>query len=78
MSSSTMLDDTCLHNRFSLVTSPNLSCSLLGQVIECMRRLLLTGVLVFVKPDTAGQVAFGCIFAFLRYCPVLDTAISRQ
>ena len=36
------------------------------QVFECLRRLLLTGLLVFLVPDTAGQVAFGCIFAFLR------------
>lgn len=35
------------------------------QVFECMRRLLLTGLLVFV-PDTSGQVAYGCIFAFIR------------
>ena len=35
------------------------------QVFECVRRLLLTGLLVFV-PDTSGQVAYGCIFAFIR------------
>lgn len=32
-----------------------------------MRRLLLTGLLVFVAPETSGQVAFGCVFAFVRY-----------
>ena len=32
-----------------------------------MRRLLLTGLLVFV-PNTTGQVAYGCIFAFIRWC----------
>ena len=37
-----------------------------GQVLECFRRLLLTGLLVFLQPDTPGQVAFGCIFAFIR------------
>ncbi|CBJ26637.1 adhesin-like protein [Ectocarpus siliculosus] len=35
------------------------------EVFECMRRLLLTGLLVFLVPDTPGQVAFGCVFAFL-------------
>lgn len=35
------------------------------QVLECIRRLLLTGLLVFV-PDTSGQVVYGCIFAFIR------------
>ncbi|CAM9489387.1 unnamed protein product [Laminaria digitata] len=34
------------------------------EVVECMRRLLLTGLLVFV-PNTTGQVAYGCIFAFI-------------
>lgn len=44
--------------------NPNL---MLRQVFECVRRLLLTGVLVFV-PDKSGQAAaYGCIFAFLRY-----------
>lgn len=36
------------------------------QVVECLRRLLLTGLLVFAMPDTPAQVAFGCMFAFLR------------
>lgn len=41
--------------------------SKLWQVFECLRRLLLTSVLVFV-PDKSGQAAaYGCIFAFLRY-----------
>eukprot|EP00752_Nemacystus_decipiens_P010943 g9725.t1 len=35
------------------------------EVLECGRRLLLTGLLVFLQPDSPGQVAFGCIFAFL-------------
>ncbi|CAM9462085.1 unnamed protein product, partial [Ectocarpus sp. 12 AP-2014] len=35
------------------------------EVFECLRRLLLTGLLVFLVPDTPGQVAFGCVFAFL-------------
>ncbi|CAM9587167.1 unnamed protein product [Ectocarpus fasciculatus] len=35
------------------------------EVFECIRRLLLTGILVFLVPDTPGQVAFSCIFAIL-------------
>ncbi|CAN0138387.1 unnamed protein product, partial [Pylaiella littoralis] len=35
------------------------------EVLECFRRFLLTGLLVFLVPDTPGQVAFGCVFAFL-------------
>ncbi|CAM9503472.1 unnamed protein product, partial [Ectocarpus sp. 12 AP-2014] len=35
------------------------------EVFECIRRLLLTALLVFVVPDTPGQVAFGCVFALL-------------
>ncbi|KAG5180055.1 hypothetical protein JKP88DRAFT_279979 [Tribonema minus] len=31
---------------------------------ECVRRLLLTGVLVFITPGTAGQSAAACVFAF--------------
>lgn len=37
------------------------------EVCECVRRLLLTGLLVFLIPDTAGQVAFSCVFALIRY-----------
>ncbi|CAM9648873.1 unnamed protein product [Ectocarpus sp. 12 AP-2014] len=35
------------------------------EVLECIRRLLLTGILVFLVPDTPGQVAFSCIFAIV-------------
>lgn len=45
---------------------PVLCCDTFPQVYECFRRFLLTGGLVFVIPDTSGQVAFGCIFSFLR------------
>ena len=34
------------------------------EVIECGRRMLLTGVLIFVKPHSSMQVATACIFAF--------------
>ncbi|CAM9452577.1 unnamed protein product [Choristocarpus tenellus] len=35
------------------------------EVVECARRLILTSILVFTLPNTPGQVAIGCIFAFL-------------
>ncbi|CAN0330304.1 unnamed protein product [Ascophyllum nodosum] len=35
------------------------------EVFECIRRLLLTGLLVFVAPGTSSQVAYSCLFAFL-------------
>ncbi|CAM9776714.1 unnamed protein product, partial [Sphacelaria rigidula] len=34
------------------------------EICECVRRLLLTGILVFILPDTAGRVAISCMFAF--------------
>ncbi|CAN0594942.1 unnamed protein product, partial [Laminaria digitata] len=34
------------------------------EVVECRRRMLLTGVLIFIAPHTATQVAMACIFAF--------------
>lgn len=34
------------------------------EVIECGRRILLTGVLVFIAPNTAAQAAVACMFAF--------------
>lgn len=34
------------------------------EVIECGRRILLTGVLIFFPPGTSAQAAMACIFAF--------------
>lgn len=34
------------------------------EVIECLRRMLLTGVVVFIYPNTAAQVAVTLIIAF--------------
>ncbi|CAM9935984.1 unnamed protein product, partial [Laminaria digitata] len=34
------------------------------EVIECGRRMLLTGVLIFIEPHSATQAAMACIFAF--------------
>lgn len=33
------------------------------EVIECGRRMVLTGVLVFIKPHSPTQTAMACIFA---------------
>lgn len=34
------------------------------EVIECGRRILLTGVLIFFPSGTAPQAAMACMFAF--------------
>lgn len=34
------------------------------EVIECGRRILLTGVLIFIAPYSSAQAALACIFAF--------------
>lgn len=35
------------------------------EVLECMRRILLTGLLVFIKPGSSIQVTVACLFAFI-------------
>eukprot|EP00953_Heterococcus_sp_UTEX-ZZ885_P004359 2861-Heterococcus_DN1.PRE.2 len=35
------------------------------ELVECIRRLALTGILVFILPGTAGQSAVACVFAGL-------------
>ena len=34
------------------------------EVVECGRRILLTGVLVYISPSSATQAAMACLFAF--------------
>ncbi|CAN0475465.1 unnamed protein product, partial [Laminaria digitata] len=34
------------------------------EVIECGRRMVLTGALIFIAPGTASQAAMACILAF--------------
>lgn len=34
------------------------------EVLECGRRILLTGVLLFIEPNGSAQAAIACIFAF--------------
>ncbi len=52
------------------------------EVIECGRRILLTGVLIFIAPYSASQAAAACMFAFLSLLgfellrPHLDPADS--
>lgn len=52
------------------------------EVVECGRRILLTGVLIFISPNTSAQAAAACMFAFLSLLgfellrPHLDPADS--
>jgi NADH:ubiquinone oxidoreductase subunit 6 (subunit J) len=49
------------------------------EVLECIRRLALTGFLVFILPGTAGQSAVACVFTvitlivFSTAAPFADT-----
>jgi hypothetical protein len=42
------------------------------EVAKCVRRLLLTGVIVFIAPDTTAQAARSCILA------VVSMAVAMQ
>eukprot|EP00936_MAST-01D_sp_MAST-1D-sp1_P002079 g2079.t1 len=33
------------------------------EVLELIRKVLLTGVIIFIQPETASQLAFGCLIA---------------
>ncbi|CAN0461667.1 unnamed protein product, partial [Discosporangium mesarthrocarpum] len=35
------------------------------EVVECGRRILLTGALIFIEPQSATQTAVACVFSFL-------------
>lgn len=57
------------------------------EVVECGRRILLTGVVVFIYPNTAGQLAITLIMAFVfamlsegltPYASRWDTWINRM
>jgi hypothetical protein len=41
------------------------------EVIECMRRLLLTGAIVFIAPGTAAQAAIACVLAVVSLAVAL-------
>eukprot|EP00953_Heterococcus_sp_UTEX-ZZ885_P035577 18362-Heterococcus_DN1.PRE.1 len=53
------------------------------EVVECMRRQLLTGTIVFIKPGTRAQVSVACILAVvsmvtaLHFRPHADTLDGR-
>jgi hypothetical protein len=53
------------------------------EVVECLRRLLLTGAIVFIAPGTAAQAAVACVFAMFSivialYCqPHADALDGR-
>ncbi|CAN0473119.1 unnamed protein product, partial [Hapterophycus canaliculatus] len=38
------------------------------EVIECGRRLLLTGCLVFILPNSAGQAGVACVLSVATIC----------
>eukprot|EP00611_Tribonema_gayanum_P009046 TRINITY_DN18761_c0_g1_i1.p1 TRINITY_DN18761_c0_g1~~TRINITY_DN18761_c0_g1_i1.p1 ORF type:complete len:1245 (+),score=365.94 TRINITY_DN18761_c0_g1_i1:193-3927(+) len=50
------------------------------EVVECGRRLLLTGVLVFIRPGSIGQSAYACVFAYVSIAVYLlcQPHLNRQ
>jgi hypothetical protein len=56
--------DVTLHTT-SFLWSPYTPDTYWWEVVECIRRLLLAGFLVFIFPGTAGQAAVSCVFAML-------------
>lgn len=59
-------DSSRMNIYFRTLTETNWLSIVWKQVFECVRRLLLTGLLVFFAEDAPGQVAFSCIFAVIR------------
>eukprot|EP00953_Heterococcus_sp_UTEX-ZZ885_P038635 19834-Heterococcus_DN1.PRE.2 len=53
-------------NTISFVWSPYKPQAYWWEVVECIRRLLLTGFLVIILPGTAGQSAVACVFSVLK------------
>jgi hypothetical protein len=43
-------------------------------VTECIRRVLLTGIVVFIYPNSAAQPAITCIMAFISLAATLGFA----
>jgi hypothetical protein len=41
------------------------------EVVECMRRLLLTGAIVFIAPGTSAQAAIACVLAVISMAVAL-------
>jgi hypothetical protein len=42
------------------------------EVVECFRRLMLTGFMVFILPNTAAQAAIACVFAVISLAAVMQ------
>ena len=79
---------SCLSNRWKTLgfILPLIMSSYRLQAIECFRRIMLTGVVVFIFPGDAAQIAVTIVisFAFLPisealrpYESVLETWLSR-
>eukprot|EP00903_Cladosiphon_okamuranus_P009052 g8654.t1 len=47
-------------------------CRYYYEVIECARRLLLTGCLVFILPNSAGQAGVACVLAVVTVCVFIN------
>jgi hypothetical protein len=58
--------DVSLHTT-SFLWSPYTPNTYWWEVVECIRRLLLAGFLVFILPGTAGQAALSCVFAIFSF-----------
>jgi hypothetical protein len=74
-------DDTLRSTRFLWKSyTPNMYY---WEVIECMRRLLLTGAIVFIAPGTSAQAAVACVLAVASltiavYCRPHAEALDGQ
>jgi predicted outer membrane repeat protein len=55
----------------SFLWTPYRSGMYYWEVIECVRRILLTGMIVFIAPGTAAQAAVACILALFSIVAVL-------
>ena len=75
-------DNTIVANSFSTLTTMLWSeydpCCWWWEVFECGRRLMLTGVLVFIKPGSISQIVWALLMSVLActmsafWCPYVD------
>jgi hypothetical protein len=77
-------DDDVTLNSTRFLWSPYRSEVYWWEVVECIRRLLLAGFLVFILPGSPGQAAVSCVFAILSmvafgyYRPFLSALDTRN
>jgi hypothetical protein len=77
-------DDDVTLSSTRFLWSPYRSASYWWEVVECVRRLLLAGFLVFILPGSPGQAAVSCVFAILSmvafgyYRPFLSALDTRN